>query len=156
MMSLTSKVLPSMKNRQIGHIVAVSAICGIIGFPFNSIYSASKFAVEGYCESLREELKDFCINLTLVEPGPVFTHFDQKSVDKMADKDIDSTTKKLFETFMQKNNDSYQTMGQTPEEVAVQIRQLIEHGKSEQLCHYTNPIYTNALSQVYREEVFSS
>lgn len=51
--NVTSLCVPHMRKASSGHIIAVSSFCGI---PFNSIYSASKCAVEGYCESIKEEL----------------------------------------------------------------------------------------------------
>ena len=51
--NVTSLCVPHMREASSGHIIAISSFCGI---PFNSIYSASKCAVEGYCESIKEEL----------------------------------------------------------------------------------------------------
>ncbi|NWU52594.1 RDH8 dehydrogenase, partial [Dromas ardeola] len=49
---LVKEVLPDMKRRRGGHIVVISSIMGLQGIVFNDIYAASKFAVEGFCESL--------------------------------------------------------------------------------------------------------
>ncbi|NXA40949.1 RDH8 dehydrogenase, partial [Eudromia elegans] len=49
---LVKEVLPDMKRRRSGHIVVISSIMGLQGIVFNDIYAASKFAVEGFCESL--------------------------------------------------------------------------------------------------------
>lgn len=56
---LTKAVLPSMKSNKDGHIICVSSIGGIFGTPFNGVYCASKFAVEGLIESLAPMLKSF-------------------------------------------------------------------------------------------------
>ena len=58
---IVSKIIPSMKKHVKGHIIAISSFAGILGIPFRSLLSASKFALEGYCEALYEELKDFYI-----------------------------------------------------------------------------------------------
>ncbi|NXN34075.1 RDH8 dehydrogenase, partial [Nycticryphes semicollaris] len=52
-------VLPDMKRRQSGHIVVISSVMGLQGIVFNDVYAASKFAVEGFCESLAVQLLQF-------------------------------------------------------------------------------------------------
>ncbi|EOA93187.1 Retinol dehydrogenase 8, partial [Anas platyrhynchos] len=52
-------VLPEMKRRRSGHIVVVSSVMGLQGIVFNDVYAASKFAVEGFCESLAVQLLQF-------------------------------------------------------------------------------------------------
>nr|XP_025973604.1 estradiol 17-beta-dehydrogenase 1 [Dromaius novaehollandiae] len=67
--------LPAMKRRRAGRIVVSSSVGGLQGVPFNAVYCASKFAVEGLCESLAVVLQPFDIHVTLVECGPVRTSF---------------------------------------------------------------------------------
>ncbi|KAM6107992.1 17-beta-hydroxysteroid dehydrogenase type 1 [Pterocles gutturalis] len=67
--------LPAMKRRRAGRILVTSSIGGLQGLPFNAVYCASKFALEGLCESLAIVLQPFNIHLTLVECGPVNTSF---------------------------------------------------------------------------------
>ncbi|UOQ71325.1 SDR family NAD(P)-dependent oxidoreductase [Hymenobacter cellulosilyticus] len=62
-------VLPIMRAQQQGHIIQVSSIGGVMAFPNLGIYHASKWAVEGLCESLSQEVKPLNIHVTLVEPG---------------------------------------------------------------------------------------
>lgn len=68
-------VLPPMRRRRFGLIVNISSIGGLMGLPFQSLYSASKFAVEGLTEALRLEVREFGIRVTLVEPGDFCTGF---------------------------------------------------------------------------------
>ena len=68
-------VLPVMRQRRSGVIVNVSSLGGLFGLPFQSFYSASKFALEGFTESLRHEVGKFGIRVVLVEPGDVKTGF---------------------------------------------------------------------------------
>ncbi len=68
-------VLPFMRERGSGAIVNVSSIGGRIGLPFQGLYSATKFAVEGLTESLRMEVHRFGIRVVLVEPGDFATGF---------------------------------------------------------------------------------
>lgn len=72
----TNAVLPQMRKQRRGHIINVTSVGGLIGQPFNELYCAAKFAVEGYTESLAVILpKYFGINLTCVEPGGISTEF---------------------------------------------------------------------------------
>jgi NAD(P)-dependent dehydrogenase (short-subunit alcohol dehydrogenase family) len=69
--------LPIMRRQRRGRIVLISSLGGIIGIPFQSFYSASKFAMEGYGEALAYEVAPFGIQVTLVEPGNVCTDFTE-------------------------------------------------------------------------------
>jgi short-subunit dehydrogenase len=69
------QVLPVMRQQSQGLIINMSSIGGIIGLPFQGIYSASKFAVEGLSEALYKELSTSAINVVLIEPGDFKTEF---------------------------------------------------------------------------------
>jgi short-subunit dehydrogenase len=70
--------LPSMRENRGGKLIAVSSLVGQIPFPFESIYSASKFAVEGLVLSMRYEVKPFGIKVAVIEPAQVSTSFAAK------------------------------------------------------------------------------
>jgi len=70
--------LPSMRERGKGKLIAMSSLVGRIPFPFESIYSASKFAVSGLVMSLRYEVEPFGIRVALIEPAQVSTTFAAK------------------------------------------------------------------------------
>ncbi len=70
--------LPSMRARRAGRLIAVSSLVGQIPFPFESIYTASKFAVEGLVLSLRYEVEPFGIQVALIQPAQVATRFAAK------------------------------------------------------------------------------
>src|SRR4051812_4441848 len=71
----TKAVLPSMVERGRGHIVNISSIAGRIGTPFESAYSASKFAVTALTEALDVEVRPLGVRVSMVNPGPVRTDF---------------------------------------------------------------------------------
>jgi NAD(P)-dependent dehydrogenase (short-subunit alcohol dehydrogenase family) len=72
----TKAVIPTMRKQGNGTIVNISSVGGTVGlFPFTTAYHASKFAIEGFTESLRQELADFNIHIILIEPGSISTNF---------------------------------------------------------------------------------
>jgi|SRR5271165_1635742 len=80
--------LPKMRAQRSGRIVLLSSIGGVIGIPFQAYYSASKFALEGFAESIGYEVAPFGITVTLVQPGNIKTDFTaSRRVDDAADAD---------------------------------------------------------------------
>ena len=75
LMHVTRAVLPVMRARRSGRIFNVSSVGGIVGGPSGTLYCASKFAVEGFSESLAGEVAPFGIQVTIVEPGFFRTDF---------------------------------------------------------------------------------
>jgi NAD(P)-dependent dehydrogenase (short-subunit alcohol dehydrogenase family) len=70
--------VPAMRERGSGKLVAVSSLVGQVPFPFESIYSATKFAVEGLVLSLRYEVQPYGIDVALIRPAQVSTQFAAK------------------------------------------------------------------------------
>jgi NAD(P)-dependent dehydrogenase (short-subunit alcohol dehydrogenase family) len=66
---MVNAVLPLMRQQERGHIINVGSLAGLSPIPFLGIYSASKFALEGYTETLRYEVKPFNIHVSLIEPA---------------------------------------------------------------------------------------
>jgi NAD(P)-dependent dehydrogenase (short-subunit alcohol dehydrogenase family) len=79
--------LPAMRAQRSGYIVNIGSIGGLIAIPYQSLYSASKFALEGLTESLRLEVRPFGIQVVLIEPGDHCTPLTQNRtvVDTSAD-----------------------------------------------------------------------
>jgi NAD(P)-dependent dehydrogenase (short-subunit alcohol dehydrogenase family) len=68
-MNVTRAVLPVMRKQRSGHIVSISSSAGLVGYEFCSAYSASKFGLEGWMESMAAEVAPFGIATTTVNPG---------------------------------------------------------------------------------------
>ena len=73
MVRLTREVLPVMRRQGGGRIINLSSIGGLMGLPFQAFYTASKFAIEGFSEALRMEVRAFNIRVILIEPGDFHT-----------------------------------------------------------------------------------
>ncbi|MEJ0011578.1 MAG: oxidoreductase [Bauldia sp.] len=78
--ALTRYVLPGMRARRSGHIVNVSSLGGLMAFPATGYYHASKFAVEGFSESLAMEVAPLGVKVTIVEPGRFRTDWAGRSM----------------------------------------------------------------------------
>ena len=143
-------VLPSMKKQKSGHIITVSSIGGLLGFPFNAVYSSSKFAVFGLSESLAPELAQFNINVSLIEPGPVATEFvasvQSKGIDGL--EDGDEETKDLINKLIQAFQKDMSQRVQTGDDVAKCILKAMEDEKPH-LHYITNKNYEEVLKNKY-------
>ena len=106
---VTKEVLPIMRKQRKGTIVNVSSVGGRVGAPLNSAYIASKFALEGLSESMRYELKEFGINIVIIEPGVIKTNFMEniKSADARSEyADLIGRALKGFGKMMDSNSSS--------------------------------------------------
>jgi NAD(P)-dependent dehydrogenase (short-subunit alcohol dehydrogenase family) len=81
---LCRAALPHLRERPLAHIVIIGSIAGLIGIPFQGMYAASKFALEGYAEALRLELRGGPVRVTILEPGDFATGFTAARVSTAA------------------------------------------------------------------------
>lgn len=83
--NLTREVLPHMRNAGGGIIINFSSIGGLMGLPCQGFYSASKFALEGFSEALRMEVKPFNIKIVVINPGDFHTNNTLSRRDYLAE-----------------------------------------------------------------------
>jgi len=88
-MKVTKAVLPIMRKQQSGHIITISSTAGLVGYTFCSAYSASKFGIEGWMESLQTEVEQFGITTTIVNPGFFRTELLTEESTKYTENTID-------------------------------------------------------------------
>jgi len=117
---LTNLVLPSMKARNMGRVVYISSILGFIAMPFRGPYVASKFAIEGLVDTLRLELKQTKIKLSLIQPGPIESKFRQNALLAFKE-NVDSSNsdyKRKYKTMIERlNSDKNAQFTLAPESV---------------------------------------
>jgi len=79
---LTTLVIPVMRKQGFGRIIQNSSVLGLVAMPYRGAYNSSKFAIEGYTDTLRLELKGSGIQVSLIEPGPIDTQFRANALAK--------------------------------------------------------------------------
>ncbi|WP_108818621.1 SDR family oxidoreductase [Pseudovibrio sp. Alg231-02] len=89
---LTRLVIPVMREQGHGRIVQCSSILGLVAMDYRGAYNATKFALEGYTDTLRLELHGSGIQVSLIEPGPIQSEFSKTAV-KMFYEEIGEETK---------------------------------------------------------------
>ena len=126
----TKAVMPHMRKARSGHVIAISSVGGLVGQPFNEIYCAAKFAVEGYIESLASYVTPhFGIHFTSVEPGGITSDFAANVL-----KQVEATGGLLEDEYLpilQKyvggaQNRQDEGLYQTPDEVAAVVMGCVE------------------------------
>lgn len=115
--ALTKALLPNMLIHQLGHIVTITSLTGKFGTAYRSSYAASKHALHGFFDSLRSELSEAHIKVTLICPGFVHTNVSRNALTGDGAKlgTMDEATEK----------------GMDPDRLAHKILQAIENGKEE-------------------------
>lgn len=72
---LSNQLIPVMRRQGAGRIIFNSSVLGLITLPYRGAYNASKFALEGIVDTLRQELTNSGIHVSLIEPGPIESRF---------------------------------------------------------------------------------
>jgi short-subunit dehydrogenase len=130
-LNITKKVIPIMRLQKSGTIVNISSGAGQVGFPGISAYVSTKFAVEGFSESLMYELSPFGIKVIIIEPGVVNTNFFRNCViSEESTKNRSPYSRSLDK--IQKNIDLMQEHATSPTDVANMILQVLRTDEPKQ------------------------
>jgi NAD(P)-dependent dehydrogenase (short-subunit alcohol dehydrogenase family) len=124
----TKAVLPHMRAARSGRVINISSVGGLVGQPFNEIYCASKFAVEGYTESLASYVTpSFGVHFTAVEPGGIRSEFATSALRHIAE--TGGMLKDEYAPILQTYFAGFQQRGssnsQTPDEVAQVVLEVM-------------------------------
>ncbi|PGM67468.1 short-chain dehydrogenase [Bacillus cereus] len=124
--SITQLVLPYMREQKSGKIINISSISGQVGFPGLSPYVSSKYALEGWSESLRLEVKPFGIDVALLEPGSYNTNIWEVG-KQLAENQSDTISpyKEYMDKIQKHINSGSDTFG-NPIDVANKIVEIAE------------------------------
>ena len=140
-------VLPAMRRQGSGYIVNIGSIGGVIAIPYQAMYSASKFALEGLSETLRLEVRPFGIRVVIIEPGDHKTGLTQnRQLTEMSGTDVyqesfqeqggpgpEQIARLLYRIVNKRNPRLRYTIGPGAQRAAVWLKRLLpnsvlEHG----------------------------
>ncbi|WP_281659044.1 SDR family oxidoreductase [Halobacillus sp. Cin3] len=117
----TKAVLPHMREQRAGRIVSISSVGGLVGQPMNEIYCASKFALEGYYESLATYVTPyFGVEFMIVEPGGISSEFAKSVLSDIENKGgfPKDAYEPVLNDYMSQRDHHDSGVFQTPEEIA--------------------------------------
>jgi len=139
-MRMIRAVAPQMRRQRAGRIINLSSIAGKLSTPVNGTYSATKFAVEALSDALRVELAPFGIQVIVVEPGSIKTHFDQTA--QAHTQEILSNASSPYEPLYRLSDQFAETMHNQqrgPEVVSAVIQEAIETPRPKGRYHANIP-----------------
>ena len=127
---LTQLVLPKMREKRSGKVINISSVGGKIYTPLGSWYHATKHALEGWSDCLRLELKEFNIDVIIIEPGAIKTEFGDVMIKPMLERSGNSAYSKLTHQIADATNNAYEAdNGSEPEVIADLILKALEAKK---------------------------
>jgi NAD(P)-dependent dehydrogenase (short-subunit alcohol dehydrogenase family) len=142
---LTNAVLPNMRAQGEGRIIQISSILGLVALAYRGAYSASKFALEALSDTMRLELRGSGIHVSLVEPGPIVSHFRENALTAFrANIDLEhSAHRGLYHAVLNRLEGSAGRMPFTlpPEAVLKRVIHALESDRPKIRYPVTTPTY---------------
>jgi NAD(P)-dependent dehydrogenase (short-subunit alcohol dehydrogenase family) len=136
--ALTREVIPWMRKQGGGRIINFSSIGGLMGLPFQAYYSASKFALEGFSEALRMEVRQFGIDVVLINPGDFHTNNSENRRKYLAPTSQEDPYANQFATSL-KIIEKDEANGWNPKKLAVKLCKIAECRKPRQRYIIASP-----------------
>jgi short-subunit dehydrogenase len=130
-LNITKKIIPIMRLQKSGTIINVSSGAGQVGFPGISAYVSTKFAIEGFSESLMYELFPYGIKVVIIEPGVIKTNFFRNCIVSEHSMKKSSPYSRSLDKF-QKNVELMQEHATSPIDVAKVIIQVLGNNEPKQ------------------------
>lgn len=121
---VTQAFIPHFRKKRSGLFITTTSIGGLVTFPFSSMYHATKWALEGWSESLAFELKRIGVGIKTVSPGAIRTDFINRSLDTTAHPAYDEWIKRMFSS-----TDEHFQSSSSPEEIAEVVYEAATDGK---------------------------
>lgn len=151
LMNVCREIIPHFRGKRDGVIINVASMGGRVTFPLYSLYHGTKWAVEGFSESLQYELRPFNIRVKIIEPGPIKTDFYDRSLDVISNPEIDA-----YDGFVARAMPNLQRAGATapgPETVASVIHRAATDG-SWKMRYKANSAMILGLRRLLPDSVF--
>lgn len=153
LMNVCREIIPHFREQRGGTIINVASMGGRLTFPLYSLYHGTKWAVEGFSESLQFELQPFNIRVKIIEPGAIKTDFYDRSMDVMSKPGLT-----VYNAYVNKALPNMNKFGETapgPEKVAAVIYKAATDG-SGRLRYQVNSAPLLALRRLLPLSVFQS
>jgi NAD(P)-dependent dehydrogenase (short-subunit alcohol dehydrogenase family) len=151
LMNVIREILPHFRQRKAGTIINVASVGGRVAFPLYSLYHGTKWAVEGFSESLQYELRPHNIRVKIIEPGPIKTDFYDRSQDLMKKPGLSA-----YDEFVNRAMPNLQSAGAnapSPELVAQVIYRAATDG-SWKLRYTANSLPLLVLRRILPDAIF--
>lgn len=124
----TKAFIPHFREKRAGLFINTTSLGGLMSFPFNSIYHATKWAIEGWSESMAFELNQFGIGIKTIEPGGIRTDFFTRSLDTARHPAYDALVNKFMGLITDpKQMETYSS----PEQIAEVVYEAATDGKDQ-------------------------
>ena len=124
---VTQAFIPYFKSKKSGLFITTTSIGGHVAFPLGSVYHATKWALEGFNESLSYELKLFGIGVKTVVPGAILTEFFGRSFDNVSHPDYDELNQRIGASFDPSTFSSAEHIAETVFEAATDDKDLLRY-----------------------------
>jgi short-subunit dehydrogenase len=118
---ITKQVLPTMRKQKSGQIINISSMGGKMYTPLGAWYHASKHALEGWSDCLRLELKQFGINVVIIEPGIISTEFSEVMSDPMLERAKDGPYEEISQNLAKATGKNYSKENSSPASVVANL-----------------------------------
>lgn len=128
---VTQSFLPHFRQHKEGLIITVTSIGGLVAFPLFSLYHATKWALEGWSESLWFELQSIGVGVKTVSPGGIQTDFAGRSLDLAANPALSEYQEIMNQTLTFFGNPQRRSRASTPEQIAEVIYEAATDGKNQ-------------------------
>ena len=125
---VTKAFIPAFRERKEGMFIATTSIGGLMTYPFGSMYHATKWALEGWSESLSFEMSVFGIGVKTVSPGGINTDFMSRSMVMARHEAYDAAVQKLFKVYSQPERAMNRS---TADQIAAVVYEAATDGKDQ-------------------------
>lgn len=123
---VTQAFIPYFREKKNGLFITTTSIGGLVAFPLGSTYHATKWALEGWSESLTFELNPLGINIKTVSPGGIFTDFSGRSLDLASSPAYEEQVQAMMGRF-----GAMMELASTPEQIAEVVYEAATDGKKQ-------------------------
>lgn len=147
---LTIRLIPSMRKQNQGRIIQCSSIFGFVSPHFRGAYNASKYAIEALSDSMRQELRDTNICISIIEPGPIRTRFVDNALaayEKNIDIDNSPHSSIYKQRISKMKNGSSKTFRRRPEIIVDKLLHALTSSRPKNRYYATIPTYVMAYAK---------